>query len=143
MRISEAGLDFTASNEGFSPVLSPDNGHEAIAYGHDVQTGETFNQPMTEVEGRALLRKDFETKFEPSLNRLVPSYCTQNQFDALADFAYNEGAPALGVLLSHGWGQVPEQLPRWCWEHVNGVLVKSDGLLARRMKEGAMFKECA
>jgi GH24 family phage-related lysozyme (muramidase) len=74
---------------------------------------------------------------------MIPDSCTQNQFDALADFTYNEGARSLAVLLSHGWTEVTTQLPRWCWETVNGVLARSAVLLDRRQKEIAMFDTLA
>ena len=139
VRISEAGLSFTASNEGFFAVVSNDNGRPVIGHGHDVQPGETFPQPMTRLQAWQLLSEDFAIRYEPAVNSLVPDTCIQNQFDALCDFAYNEGVGALATLLGHGWDQVTAQMPRWCYEHVNGVLTKSTGLLARREKEVAMF----
>lgn len=139
MRVSPAGLAFTENNEGFSATLYKDNGKWCIGFGHDVQPGESFTT-ITRPEAEQLLSQDFSTRIEPALNKLVPSDCTQNQFDALADFAYNEGTGALAVLLSHGWYQVPLQLPRWCYEHVNGVPEQSPGLLARRQKEVALFQ---
>jgi GH24 family phage-related lysozyme (muramidase) len=140
MRVSEAGLAFTASNEGFSSAVYQDNGRSAIGFGHDIQPGESFTT-LTRDEAMQLLSQDMATRFEPALNHLVPPGCTQNQFDALADFAYNEGDGALAILLGHGWDQVTAQLPKWRYEHVNGVLTQSQALLERRQKEIIMFED--
>jgi len=140
MRVSEAGLAFTANEEGFSAVIYDDNGHPAIGYGHDIQPGEIFNPPITKLEAQQLLSQDIATRFEPALNSLVPLECTQNQFDALADFAYNEGVGALAMLLGHGWDQVTNQLPRWRFIHVSGVITEDAGLAARRQREISLFE---
>jgi GH24 family phage-related lysozyme (muramidase) len=140
MRISDRGLAFTAGIEGFSAVIYDDNGHPAIGCGHDIQPGETFPGTLTKPEALQLLSQDMATRYEPALNSLIPEDCTQNQFDALADFAYSEGDGALAILLGHGWDQVTTQLPKWCYEHVNGILTRSEGLLDRRKKEIAMFE---
>lgn len=141
MRVSPAGLAFTASNEGFSAVVYNDNGHSAIGFGHDIQPGDSFTPPITRAQAEQLLSQDFAIRFEPALNSLVPADCTQNQFDALADFTYNEGDGALAILLGHGWDQVTSQLPRWCYEHVHGILTRSANLLARRQKEVELFND--
>ena len=140
MRVSEAGLAFVCSNEGFSAGIYQDNGRPAIGFGHDIQPGETFNPPITRIEAQQLLTLDMAHRYEPELNSLIPSDCTQNQFDALADFAYNEGAGALAILLGHGWDEVTTQLPHWSFEHVNGILTQSEALLERRKKEIALFE---
>jgi GH24 family phage-related lysozyme (muramidase) len=140
MRVSPAGLAFTASNEGFSAVVYQDNGRSAIGYGHDIQPGEAFIPPITRDEAQQLLSQDMATRFEPAVNSMVPATCTQNQFDALADFAYNEGDGALAILLSHGWDEVTTQLPRWAFIHVNGILTRSEVLVERRKKEMALFE---
>jgi Pro-kumamolisin, activation domain len=42
-------------------------------------------------------------------------------------------------MLHHGQAAVPVQMASWCHEHVNGVVVKSAGLLSRREKEIALY----
>ncbi len=110
-------------------------------HGHDQQPGETPPEFISRDESDLLLRKDLANRFEPRVTSVIPTGTTptQNQFDALVDFDYNEGNTAIATLLSHGWDQVTNQLPHWCFEHVNGVLVKSDGLFERRQKEVALF----
>lgn len=140
MRTSPAGIAFIENQEGFAAAVYDDNGHPAIGYGHDLQPGEVFSAPITRDQAEQLLSQDLATRYEPAVNGLVPANCTQNQFDALADFAYNEGCKSLAVLLGHGWGQVALQLPRWCYETVNGVPTQSAALLRRRQAEVSLFQ---
>ena len=134
IKTSEAGIKFIKANEGFAAKVYNDNGHRAIGYGHDLQPGESFLQ-ISQDQADQLLRQDLASRYEPSVNALVPADCTQNQFDALADFAYNLGVASLRMMVGHGWDQVPEQMLRW--DHVNGV--ENAGLKARRQAEAEMF----
>jgi GH24 family phage-related lysozyme (muramidase) len=138
MNIDQAGLDFIEGNEGFAAFPAPDSGKLAWGYGHDQVLGETPPASITRDAAQALLVKD-AARFEPAVNALIPPGCTQNQFNALLDFCYNEGPAALATMMHHGWDQVLVQLPAWCYEHVKGLPVKSKGLLARRQKEVALF----
>ena len=135
MTTSENGIQFIELNEGFSATAYNDNGKLAWGYGHDQQPGEAVPQALTQAEAEALLINDLATRYEPAVNALVPATCTQNQFDALCDFAYNLGVGDLKTMLAHGWDQVPVQIPRW--DNVNGQ--PNAGLLARRNKEVALF----
>jgi GH24 family phage-related lysozyme (muramidase) len=135
MNTSDACLQFIAQSEGLSTHVYDDNGKPAIGYGHDLQPGEEFSNGLMPEQAHELLVRDVTSRFEPTVNALVPPACTQGQFDACIDFAYNLGLGALRTMLSHGWSQVTTQIPLWC--HVNGV--KNDGLIARRNKEVEMF----
>ena len=135
MQTSESGIQFIKQNEGFSANVYNDNGRQAIGYGHDLLPEESFAAGISLDEADLLLRKDLARRYEPAVNALIPPYCTQGQFDALADFAYNLGVGSLRTMLSHGWEQVPQQIPRW--NHVNGV--ENAGLTARRQAEVKMF----
>ena len=141
MTTSENGIALIKSNEGYVAHVYDDNGAPAIAYGHRLLPGESYPDGITLQEADALLRKDLAEHFEPMLTAHLPADCTQNQWDALADWVYNiKNQPAsLLQLLSHGWDQVPVQLPRWDKEHVNGAVVENAGLLARRQKEVSLF----
>jgi lysozyme len=139
MTTSENGIAFIKRAEGFSSQVYGDNGRQAIGYGHDLLPGESFPDVINLQRADDLLRDDLKIRFEPVLdewvsdNRVTPA---QNQYDALIDFAYNLGPEALRTMLSHGWSQVPEQLPRW--DHVNGVV--NAGIAARRHAELAMWE---
>lgn len=137
MQISENGIRFIESFEGFSSKVYNDVGHPAVGYGHDLQPGESFPDGLTQEQAEMLLVSDLDTRFEPSVNALIPDGCTQNQFDALCAFAYNLGVGALQTMVGHGWDQVPEQIPRW--SHVNGVV--SPALTARRQAEVKLFNQ--
>ena len=124
---------------GFIARVYDDNGAPAIAYGHRLLPGEEFPDGLNEAGGSALLDKDLETRFEGMVNAHIPEGVTptQGNFDALVSFVYNirNQPQSLIQLLSHGWDEVPNQLPRWC--HNNGQV--DQGLLARRQAEVDMW----
>jgi lysozyme len=138
MKTSANGVSFIKGNEGFDPIPRDDNGHKEWGHGHDQRVGESVPASISLPDADALLVNDLTLYYEPHINALAP-WANQNQFDALADFCYNEGPEALATMLHHGQNAVPVQMAAWCYEHVNGVVVKSDGLLARREKEIALY----
>ena len=135
MTTSENGYNLIKSSEGFTSVHKLDaQGKQSIGYGHDILHGESFPEPIIEAQAEGLLQSDVD-KIESALSCLVPSICTQNQWDALIDFGYNLGIGALKEMIGHGWDQVPNQMLRW--DHQGKVVVK--GLLARRLREVQLF----
>ncbi len=139
MTIDDAGIGFTKQQEGYAPRPMNDNGHVAWGHGHDQQPGETPPTFISPLDAEALLRKDYATRFEPAVNHLIPASCSQNQYNALCDFCYNEGVKNFATMMHHGWDQIPVQILAWCWQHVDGIPVKSAGLLARRQAELSLF----
>jgi GH24 family phage-related lysozyme (muramidase) len=139
MTIDQSGRNFIKSNEGYQSKPYMDNGKLAWGYGHDQQPGEVPPSFISTLDADALLDTDLTTRFEPAINAHIPPKCTQNQYNALCDMAYNDGPKDVVIMLSHGWSEVPTQLPRWCYETVKGIPVKSDSLLARRIKEVELF----
>jgi lysozyme len=138
MRTSANGISFIKANEGFTPIPKDDNGHLMWGHGHDRRGFELVPDYISLADSDALLAEDLAAYFEPTVNQLAP-WVNQNQFDALVDFAYNLGTAALATMLHHGANQVVIQMSAWCYEHVNGVLVKSPGLAARRQKEIVLY----
>jgi GH24 family phage-related lysozyme (muramidase) len=134
--ISKNGIAFIEKNEGFKAKIYSDNGKPCIGYGHDLLTGESFPNGITQPEAEALLVKDV-AKLYPILDKLV---LTQNQFDSLADFGFNLGSGCLEKLLSHGLKWVATVMPKYCYKEVAGVMVKDSGLVARRAEEAVLFK---
>lgn len=133
MKTSDAGRKFIQQNEGLRLTAYQDQGGVwTIGIGHTmgVKEGDT----ITEEQADMLLESDL-LHVEIALNKLIPSDCTQNQFDALADFAFNLGTGALATMLDHGWQDVPNQMPKWC----NVAKKPNAGLLARRKREVALF----
>lgn len=140
MQISAVGLALIRRSEGFSATVYDDPaGIPTIGYGHKLLQGEPFPNGITEAEAEALLMKDLALP-QNTLTLLVPSSCTQGQFDALCDFTFNMGIARLRTLLSHGWSQVIVQLPRWIYGEVSGQEVQLPGLITRRAAEVALFQ---
>jgi lysozyme len=133
VEISQTGLDLIMQSEGFSATPYDDNGKQAWGYGHDALAGEEVPTSITEPDAQILLKQDLSMVMN-AVQKLAPQ-ANQNQFDALCDFAYNLGVGALQTMLSHGFDQVPSQIPRW--NHVNRV--ESAGLTQRRAAEVALF----
>jgi GH24 family phage-related lysozyme (muramidase) len=138
MQISPDGIAFIESNEGFRAAVYDDNGKQAIGYGHDLEPGESYPNGITQPQARQLLLGDLSL-VELTLAKNVPPTCTQNQWDALCDFGYNDGVAALKLMLSHGWSEVPQQMLRWEYEDENGVETIDPALEARRQREVSLF----
>jgi GH24 family phage-related lysozyme (muramidase) len=139
MTISPAGLAFICQNEGFvAHVYDDAAGLPTIGYGHKLLPGESFPDGTTPSQAQALLFKDLAL-VQNALALLAPSNCTQNQWDALCDFGYNAGVAALKQMLSHGWDQVPMEIPRWVYAKVKGVETVIPGLVTRRKAEVTLF----
>ena len=138
MKTSANGIAFIKEREGFTSTPKDDNGRLMWGYGHDRQGFERVPESITSDAADALLLEDLAIIFEPQVSRMAP-WATQNQFDALIDFAYNLGTGALATMLHHGRSQVPYQITAWCYEHVNGVAKMSPGLLTRRRAELALY----
>jgi GH24 family phage-related lysozyme (muramidase) len=135
MKTSEQGVSLIKLYEIFSARVYSDVGKPAIGYGHDLLPNEVYASGISEADADALLRLDLATRYEPAVNALIPNGCTQSQFDALVDFAYNLGNGSLKTMLGHGWEDVPNQILRW--NHVLGAV--NLGLTKRRQAEVDLF----
>lgn len=140
MRISEKGLNFIKSFEGFSPVVYRDlNGIPTIGVGHAVRRGEVFDKPLTEAEALDILARDVKSA-EGAVMRLVRVPLTQNQFDALVDFVFNLGsgkfqASTLCRRINRREGGERGQFMRW----VFAAGRKVEGLVRRREAEANLY----
>jgi RHS repeat-associated protein len=140
-RIGLAGLELIMRFEGWSARQYPDQtGHPTIGFGHLIQPGETFPEPLTREQGIALLCLDIARIVNPALD-LISVPLEQHQVDALASFIFNVGNGAFGsstllILLNQGnYDAVPGQLARWVYS--NGQ--RLSGLVRRRAEEAALF----
>lgn len=145
MRASDNCLALIKKFEGFSakPYLCP-AGVPTIGYG---STRDTDGKPIsmthpviTEVQAKALMLATLVT-YEDAVNRYVKVPLTQNQFDALVDFAYNAGTKALLtsrllVKLNAGkYVEASQEFPKWVY--AGGK--KLPGLVRRREAEKELF----
>ncbi len=100
MTIGKNGLDLIKSFEGFSsvPYRCP-AGVPTIGYGTTYYEGGrhvTMNdKPISKERATEILKHQIDDVYGSSVNRYVTRYMTQNQFDAMASFAYNLGSGAL------------------------------------------------
>jgi GH24 family phage-related lysozyme (muramidase) len=153
MQTSEAGIAFIAKNEGDCLNEKSDNTGPQIGHGHDLTGPEQatllvygidISAGITPAQADYILQRDLATIYDPALNRLqaqglIPAGVSQNQWDSLADFVYNDGSANCATMLHHGWALVPQEMMLWVWGKVNGVEVKIAGLVARRQAEVSLF----
>lgn len=89
--ISERGLKLIAFFEGFrSKVYKDIAGYETVGFGHKLLSKESYLKRITRKQALALLKKDAQSAVS-AINKFVKVDLNQNQFDALASFAYNIG----------------------------------------------------
>lgn len=144
MNLSPAGEKFIESFEGFSltPYLDQ-RGIPTVGWGH---TGKdvVMGQPWTLEHCQMAFENDV-VGAEHAVNIGVSEALSQNQFDALVDFAFNEGIGSfLGSTLRKyvNSGQIDaaaSQILLWDKTHINGVLTEVAGLKRRREAEHALF----
>lgn len=89
--VSDAGRQAIKDQEKFSPYPYNDGGGQSVAWGHQIQPGESFSYPMSFDQGEALFDSDIG-KVESLINSSVTVPLNQNQVDALGDFIYRIGA---------------------------------------------------
>lgn len=118
-----------------------DSSDELPEYGVTCHAGYCSGS-LTEAEGAEVLSTDLES-FESCVKNAVSPHITQNQFDSLVSFSYNNGCGALqsSTLLSElNTGSLTDseaqyQFSRW---H-SGCLA---GLERRRFAESQLFSSC-
>ena len=154
--ISENGLTLIKNMELWEPKLYNDQaGHCTIGWGHLVHKGridgrdseKPFVDGITPEQGLELLKSDASTAVN-AVNSLVTVPLTQNQFDALVSFTFNEGDGAfkgstlLKELNSGKYEKVPSQLGVWnkIRDKKNELVVCPD-LVARRQSEANLFQK--
>lgn len=144
-RASDNCLALIRQFEGFraSPYLCP-AGVPTIGYGSTRYANGTpvklTDSPITQVYADDIMRATLR-EYESAVCRYVQVPLTQNQFDALVDFAYNAGAKnlltstLLRLLNAGDYAGAAGQFGRW----VNGGGKRLPGLVARREAERVLF----
>lgn len=92
---SDEGIDFITNNEGGIKNKAYQDQAKVwtIGVGHKIQLPQEkdlLTKTISDDEAKALLRQDLTTA-ESAVNALVKVCLTQNQFDALVDFVFQEG----------------------------------------------------
>ena len=145
--VSDDGLDWIKSFEGFSDTVYSDSGSWYIGYGTRCEP-EDYPDGITEPEAEELLRaelSDSELTLNDWLSEIGCSV-TQSQFDALADFTYNLGVgwmntdcKLVDVLSTNCVGvsevSIVNAFGVWC--HANKQI--NPGLVQRRLAEACLF----
>ena len=142
-KISEAGVELIERFEGLRRQAArlPD-GRWTIGYGH-TQSARAGAEVSAE-DARALLMWDLIPVVE-AVNDLVFTPLNENQFDALAAFAFNVGVDAFRaseVLKAINEGRLTEAacaIDLWRRAEIHGDPLVLDGLIRRRSAEKALF----
>jgi len=160
MTTSDNGIAMGQFFEGFSATPNNDpDGNAQVGYGCRLHSGPVDDcglcshykaNPLTPQQGDAMYRQHVREICEPRLNRLLATFpLTQNQYDALSDFVYNEGdftndtepgkfkSNHLIICFREGrLNDVPDQLMRWVYG--DGKVLP--GLVRRRTAEVQMWQ---
>jgi lysozyme len=151
MNISPHGLDFITHEEGV--VLHPyldKAGVPTIGIGTTRYPNGTHvtmqDSPITLEQAKELLTHD-SVAAQDAVNAMINSVrVSQNGFDALVSFAYNEGTGALHgstllrlIRANPADPNITAAFAMWDKLHVNGELVYSADLAGRRKREAALY----
>jgi GH24 family phage-related lysozyme (muramidase) len=153
MTVSDAGVEFVKGWEGFAPKLYNDAvGHCTVGYGTLVHLGNCdgrdSEQPYlngVSQEAATRLLESALAERQSAVSNAVKVTLNQNQYDALASFAYNVGSASfqkstLLRLLNQGkYDDVPGELKKWTKVRKDGQLIDLPGLVKRRAGEAALF----
>jgi lysozyme len=110
-------------------------------YGHAQKKGEPIPKHITEEEAVRILCEDMEIA-EADVERWVDVPLTQGQFDALCDFCFNLGGPALArssllkKLNAGAYEDAKLELTKWSFVGQKYVA----GLLRRRLAEQLLWE---
>jgi lysozyme len=151
MQLSNYGLNIIKAFEGLRLSAYRDvAGVWTIGYGstfyHDGKPVKPGDMLANELQADALLRNT-TGQFEDAVNRVVKVPLSQNQFDALVSFTYNEGIGALeqSTLLvklnEKNYQEAAEHFLAWdkITDPKTGRKVICDTLVKRREEESRLF----
>ena len=151
MQLSTNGLQLIKNLEGLCLTAYRDAaGTWTIGYGstryHDGKRVKPGDKLANELQAAALLSNTLG-QFEDAVNRLVKVPLTQNQYDALVSFTYNEGTGALkessllAALNQHDYAAAAEEF--FAWDKITdpgtGHKIVCSTLAARRREENRLF----
>lgn len=146
MKASQSCIDLIKQFEGFSAVPYRCPADKAtIGYGstfyEDGKPVTMQDPPITEERAKDIVYTVLYKNFEPFVNNMITVPVTQNQYDALVDFAYNVGVGSLKTstlmrkLNAKDYKGAADEFLRWN-KSANKELA---GLTKRRQAERALF----
>jgi lysozyme len=142
-RVSRAGLELIKAFEGYRPSAARlAGGGWTVGYGHTKSARAGAEVSLDDAE--ALLIYDL-IEVSAAIDALVFAPLTQNQFDALASFAFNIGlssfrASAVLRLVNEGaMLQAASALELWRKADFEGERIVVDALVRRRAAEKTLF----
>lgn len=147
MKTSPAGVLFISRAEGEVDHPYKDvAGIHTIGFGHVIRPGEPYGPGtvITHQQALDLLAKDIGWA-EDAVRADVTVPLTQNQWDSLVSFTFNDGSGALkqSAILSHlnagDYEGAAAHFVDWDHDMRGGKLVVDPVLLARRKAEAALF----
>ena len=141
MNTSDQGIAFIKSFEKCRLVPYQDSaGVWTIGWGHAMRRDEDYDT-MTNDKADALFLEDLAT-VEDEINVLLEIDLSQNQYDALASFTFNEGSGNLAkstLLKLINTGDMANAAMQFIrWDFAGGE--QSAGLMARRVAEKQIFE---
>ena len=145
-KLSLKGLQLIEHHEGFrSEIYADPAGYRTIGYGHRLLPGENFSRGITRAQAAALLGKDVRSA-ESKVNRALKVPLSQNQYDALVDFAFNCGPRSvsgpLDMMNAVNNGRVgARNFTAYRYITVEGKQVVDEVLLARRQAEWLLYSQ--
>jgi lysozyme len=142
-QVSEAGVKLVMEFEGYrrGAARLPD-GRWTIGYGHTLSA--RAGAQVSEADARALLLYDLRA-VATTVESVVFTPLNQNQFDALACFAFNIGlenfrlSSVLRLVNEAALLQAAYALEHWRRAEIDGEALVVDGLVRRRAAEKALF----
>ncbi|CAM9155566.1 unnamed protein product [Ectocarpus fasciculatus] len=157
LSLGSNGLDLITAFEGFSSTCYQDSvGVWTIGYGHACQDSSDdlpqygvscgagyCSGTLTESEGKQVLDDD-AANFVSCVRNYVKVPVTQNQFDALVSFSYNNGCGALqdSTLLSElNAGSLTDKEAQYQFTRWHSSCLA--GLERRRFTESQLFSSCS
>lgn len=140
-KINAAGLELIKSFEGFRATsYTCPGGKPTIGRGHAIQPGESFAEPISQMQGLSILARDL-TRAEAAVERLVTVPLSDNQFAALVSFTFNLGqgnlerSTLLKKLNAGDQAGAADEFGRWV--KAGGQVL--EGLVRRRAAERDLF----
>ena len=146
MNTGETGFNLIKAYEGLRLSAQADGagGPDAFTVGYGHKTGARPGQSVTEAEASRLLQSDV-APIEEVIRKTVRAPLNQNEHDALVSLIFNIGEAnfrrsTVRKKLNEGDRLgAAEAFERWTRAHVDGKLVRLDGLVRRRAAEKSLF----